>query len=110
MLDKLFGKKKNEYTSADESSVEMTLPATDTASHATPPNDGRFRAGARINNRYEVVRVLEGGMGLVYLCIDHEQEARPVALKTFKPKFLPDRHTRDRFLREGTIGSHWVGI
>ncbi len=107
MLDKLFGKKKNRLLSADKSSVEMTL--SNSGVVARPPQfaDQHFPTGTRINNRYEVVRVLEGGMGLVYLCIDHEKEARPVALKTFKPKFLPDRHTRDRFLREGTI---WVAL
>ena len=47
-----------------------------------------------------------GGMGIVYLCFDHGED-RPVALKTFKPEFLPDRATRDRFLREGT---HWVDL
>jgi len=47
-----------------------------------------------------------GGMGIVYLCLDH-QEDRPVALKTFRPEYLPDRAARDRFLREGTA---WVDL
>jgi serine/threonine protein kinase len=47
-----------------------------------------------------------GGMGIVYLCHDHEED-RPVALKTFKPEYLPDRATRDRFLREGDT---WVRL
>jgi hypothetical protein len=34
-------------------------------------------------------------MGIVYLCFDH-QEQRAVALKTFRPEFLPDRGARDR--------------
>lgn len=68
---------------------------------------GHYKPGSRIGGRYEVVRVFEGGMGLVYLCIDHENGASPVALKTFKPQFLSDRSTRDRFLREGTI---WVAL
>jgi serine/threonine protein kinase len=45
-------------------------------------------------------------MGIVYLCFDHEDQ-RPVALKTFKPEYLPDRAARDRFLREGTT---WVNL
>jgi serine/threonine protein kinase/uncharacterized glyoxalase superfamily protein PhnB len=45
-------------------------------------------------------------MGIVYLCMDR-QEDRPVALKTFRPEFLPDRAARDRFLREGTT---WVNL
>jgi serine/threonine protein kinase len=46
-------------------------------------------------------------MGLVYLCVDHAEEGRPVALKTFRPELLPDRAARDRFLREGTT---WVQL
>jgi serine/threonine protein kinase len=45
-------------------------------------------------------------MSLVYLCLDLEED-RPMALKTFRPEFLPDRDARDRFLSEG---SHWVEL
>jgi len=63
--------------------------------------------GDLIANRYEVAsRPMPGGMGIVYICLDHEQD-RPVALKTFRPEYLPDRAARDRFLREGTI---WVNL
>jgi serine/threonine protein kinase len=48
-----------------------------------------------------------GGMGIVYVCLDHDNNKRPVALKTFKPEYLPDRAARDRFLREGTT---WVNL
>ena len=66
-----------------------------------------YRPGMRIAGRYEVAsRPMMGGMGVVYVCLDH-QEDRPVALKTFKPEYLPDRAARDRFLREGT---HWVDL
>lgn len=69
-----------------------------------------YPPGARIAGRYEVAsRPLIGGMGIVYLCFDH-QEQRPVALKTFRPEYLPDRSARDCFLREGTkwveLGAH----
>jgi serine/threonine protein kinase len=51
-----------------------------------------------------------GGMGVVYFALDHGNDGRPVALKTFRPELLPDRAARDRFLREGTtwveLGSH----
>ncbi len=63
--------------------------------------------GARIANVYEVAsKPLRGGMGIVYLCFDH-QNHRPVALKTFRPEFLPDQAARDLFLREGTI---WINL
>ena len=66
-----------------------------------------YPPGTRIAGRYEIAgRPLMGGMGIVYVCLDHE-ENRPVALKTFKPEYLPDRDARDRFLREGTA---WVDL
>ena len=60
-----------------------------------------------IADRYKVVKVLSGGMGVVYLCADMARQERPVALKMFKPEYLSSRKVRDRFLREGTI---WVGL
>jgi len=66
-----------------------------------------YAPGTRIAGRYEIVGYpLMGGMGFVYVCNDLEQN-RPVALKTFKPEYLPDRAARDRFLREGTA---WVDL
>ena len=66
-----------------------------------------YPSGFRITGRYEIAgRPLLGGMGIVYLCFDHEEQ-RPVALKTFKPKFLPDRAARERFLEEGNT---WVRL
>ena len=53
-----------------------------------------YPSGTRIARRYEVVgRPLKGGMGIVYLGFDH-QEKRPVALKTFKPEYLPNLAAR----------------
>jgi tetratricopeptide (TPR) repeat protein len=66
-----------------------------------------FPSGTRIASRYEVAGTpLMGGMGIVYLCFDHGEQ-RPVALKTFRPEFLPDRGARDRFLQEGET---WVRL
>lgn len=59
-----------------------------------------------IAGRYEVVQTLSGGMALVHLCRDHEA-SQLVALKTFKPEYMPHRNARDLFLREGTM---WVDI
>lgn len=72
-----------------------------------------YPSGTLIANRYEVVQgprekpSLAGGMGLVYLCVDHAENGRPVALKTFRPELLPNRAARDLFLREGTT---WVEL
>ncbi len=66
-----------------------------------------YPSGYRIAGRYEVAgRPLMGGMGIVYLCFDHPEQ-RPVALKTFRAGFLPDRAGRDRFLEEGNA---WVRL
>jgi serine/threonine protein kinase len=66
-----------------------------------------YPSGSLIGGRFQVAgRPLKGGQGIVYLCIDR-QEQRPVALKTFRPELLPSRAARDRFLREGT---HWVDL
>ncbi len=112
MFDKLFGKPAHhtptpepEIAAANQLPALSPMPAD--AQESKTKLLGYYQPGSRIGGRYEVVRTLEGGMGLVYLCIDHENAAAPVALKTFKPKFLSDRTTRDRFLREGTI---WVAM
>jgi tetratricopeptide (TPR) repeat protein len=66
-----------------------------------------YPSGTRVAGRYEIAGApLMGGMGVVYLCFDH-QEQRPVALKTFRPEYLPDRAARDRFLQEGET---WVRL
>jgi tetratricopeptide (TPR) repeat protein len=66
-----------------------------------------YPPGTRIFGRYEVVgRPLMGGMGIVYFCFDHEAQ-RPVALKTFKPEYLPNRVARERFLKEADA---WVRL
>ena len=50
-----------------------------------------YPSGTRITGRYEVTgRPLVGGMGIVYLCFDR-QEQRPVAFKTFRPGVFPVR-------------------
>jgi serine/threonine protein kinase len=66
-----------------------------------------YTPGTRIGGRYEIAgRPMVGGMGIVYVCLDHEED-RPVALKAFEPEYLTDRAARDRFLREGT---HWIDL
>lgn len=46
-------------------------------------------------------------MAVVYFCLDLAQDGFPIALKTFRPEYLPDRANRDRFLREAQI---WVDL
>lgn len=60
-----------------------------------------------INGKYKVIKALTGGMGIVYLCLDKEQDDFPVALKTIKPDYLPNPDARSKFLREANI---WIQI
>lgn len=69
--------------------------------------DSVYHARTLIANRYEIVKAFKGGMGIVYLCIDREENNNPVALKTFLPEYLPDRKIRDLFLKEGET---WIRL
>ena len=60
---------------------------------------GDFDFGDRIGGRYEVAQVVRGGMGIVYLCYDHEERCS-VVLKTFQRRFLTDENTIARFTKE----------
>ena len=85
----------------------MTDISTKSPQLGTGPLPGSGELKRRfIADRYEVINQLQGGMGIVYLCRDHFTN-QLVALKTFKPEFLPNRAARDLFLREGTM---WVEI
>ena len=47
--------------------------------------------GTRIA-QYEIASLpMMGGMGVVYFALDHGNDGRPVALKTFRPELLLDR-------------------
>ena len=67
-------------------------------------NDDEFRPGERIENRYEVADIRRGGMGIVYLCYDHQQR-EPVAIKTFQSRFLNNDRAVTRFNNEAVT---WV--
>lgn len=85
---------------------------TDTRSPSNPESDLTQQPfiihgpGDIIAGRYSVVKVLEGGMAQVYLCLEMN-EMRPVALKTFKPEFLGDPETRERSLHECGL---WINL
>ena len=67
-----------------------------------------FRPCKRIiANRYKVKQEIFGGMGVIYLCADSEQDNFPVVLKTCKPEYLKIKNVLAQFLREAAI---WVEI
>ncbi|MFN8418670.1 MAG: tetratricopeptide repeat protein [Anaerolineae bacterium] len=53
-------------------------------------------------DRYEVRRLLRGGMGVVYICLDH-QTGLPVAIKTFQGKLLNNDRAVARFEQEALM-------
>jgi serine/threonine protein kinase len=72
-----------------------------------------FPPGFLIADRYEVIQAPDfengirvGKMGFVYVCRD-KQTGQLVALKFFKPQYLPDLNARTRFLDEGNA---WIKL
>ena len=55
----------------------------------------RWRVGDKIDNKYEIVRIEQGGMGVVYLCFD-EQTKVPLAIKTVQYALLKGRTFMER--------------
>lgn len=60
-----------------------------------------------IDNRYEVYKTFEGGMGKVYLCLDKDNKNSPLILKTIKEEYLSTPNARKNFLEEANI---WVQL
>lgn len=65
-----------------------------------------YEPGTEIGQYRILSAPMMGGMGVVYACHDLAND-RAVALKTFKPEYLPDRQAREQFLREA---SAWVQL
>ncbi|MCA9913520.1 MAG: tetratricopeptide repeat protein, partial [Anaerolineae bacterium] len=78
----------------DGTQAPMEIPTVKPISH-----EQDFAVGDRIEDRYEVIDVRLGGMGVVYLCYDHEHR-EPVAIKSFQRKFLDNERAVMRFEQE----------
>jgi serine/threonine protein kinase len=66
----------------------------------------KWNCGERINKRYEIHAIKKGGMGVVFLCYDHENE-EAVAIKTFQDKYLLDTSSIKRFIAESYT---WINL
>lgn len=67
---------------------------------------GEYEHGAQIGDRYDVVDVRRGGMGVVFLCYDHT-EREPVALKSFQARLLESPRAVARFEQEALT---WIRL
>ncbi|MEL6527478.1 MAG: hypothetical protein AAFQ07_17390, partial [Chloroflexota bacterium] len=83
----------------DDSAERFRQPERISAQH-------EFDIGDMIENRYEVADVKLGGMGVVYLCYDHDYR-EPVAIKSFQEKFLTNERAVARFEKEAVT---WIQL
>jgi serine/threonine protein kinase len=91
-FDNLLRKKK-------QSPEPKESPPKSAAPSPPEPLSREYKVGDRIGGRFEIHRILAGGMGTVYVCYDYEfQEA--AVLKTIQNKFLQSKERRDSFKRE----------
>jgi tetratricopeptide (TPR) repeat protein len=66
-----------------------------------------WQIGDKIENRWEIHKILKGGMGIVYVVYDHEWH-EAFAAKTFQDEiFAEDPAAADRFRHEALA---WVGL
>jgi len=65
-----------------------------------------WAVGDKLLNRFEIKGVLKGGMGVVYIALDHEWNQH-FAIKTFQDKFLWNEEIINRFMAEAET---WVNL
>jgi WD40 repeat protein/tetratricopeptide (TPR) repeat protein len=66
-----------------------------------------WQIGDRIQNRWEIHRILKGGMGVIYIVYDHQHQM-PFALKSFQEEvFARDPAIAHRFTQEALA---WVNL
>jgi len=99
-----------ELTQPSIPSTGVHLPAYTQGSRSGSKPKGiagsRWQVGDRIGGRYEVHDLKKGGMGIVYLCYDHESQ-KPIVLKTFLDIFLSEKTQIERFMWEAET---WVRL
>ncbi|MFN8451351.1 MAG: tetratricopeptide repeat protein [Anaerolineae bacterium] len=92
--------------SLHESATHATIQPDSPRPGGVRADSDEFNVGDRIEGRYEVADVRRGGMGVVYLCYDHEQR-EPVALKSFQSRFLENERAVARFVQEALT---WIRL
>ncbi|MCP4125424.1 MAG: tetratricopeptide repeat protein [Bacteroidetes bacterium] len=69
-------------------------------------NVREWRIGERLENRFELLDIKQGGMGILYVCYDHDLK-HIWAMKTFQDKFCTEQNIVDRFVREALF---WISF
>ena len=89
----------------DSSNKKRTGAGPEELKHSRTTHEG-WQVGDKILNHYEIHQIKQGGMGIVYICYDHE-DMEPVVIKTFQDKCEQDRAVVDRFKWEAET---WVKL
>ena len=66
----------------------------------------QWRIGELIQSQYRIRAINKGGMGVVFICHDHEND-KTVAIKTYRDIFLNDNISVERFLAEAET---WIKL
>lgn len=65
-----------------------------------------LKRGDMLGDRYEITKVLKGGMGVVYIAYD-SSTSTPYAIKTFQEQFLWNNSIKNMFIREAET---WIKL
>ena len=65
-----------------------------------------LKRGDMLGDRYEITKVLKGGMGVVYIAYD-SSTSTPYAIKTFQEQFLWNNSIKSMFIREAET---WIKL
>lgn len=102
-------KESKEIETVRRTKDAITTSTEKTKTEITSSHTGKIEVGNRIGRKFEIYRIFGGegksGMGIVYVCYNHEQRA-VLALKTFQDKYLSSGEIKDSFKREALAWVH----
>ncbi len=84
---------------ADECGIEKE-------SHQTVQTRTELKRGDMLGDKYEITKVLKGGMGVVYIAYDSSTSTH-YAIKTFQEQFLWNTSIKNMFIREADT---WIKL